>query len=345
MLPNAQNRVSFNCSESSPLDHNFSSHLRNVLKPGAQKEKLGERSRRQQARVLVIADEPDVSYRPSLENAGLEVVGVAGGPAALISLHRYRPQLVIASFEIKGLSINDLARTLAGTEDGLLPMIVVGSEPSTLERRQAAISAGAFDYFQIPAEVGLLVLRANQLVRVRQSFDRLRAEADIDHLTGLANRRRFRAALARELERWRRYGAPCALLLLDIDFMKSINDEYGHPFGDLVISHIANKLSQVSRDTDTAARLGGEEFALLLAGIDADKAELAARRLLGILSEESIEGVRNVTVSIGLAACPAHADSERSLYAASDAALYVAKNEGRNRVAVAPLLQQTLPGV
>ena len=280
----------------------------------------------------------------SLEAAGLEVVGVSGGAAALVSLHRFRPQLVIADSEVKGLSMTDLARTLVRAEDGLLPLVLVGSEISTVERRHAAMSAGTVDYFQIPAEIQLLALRAKQLVAVRQSIDRLRTEADIDHLTGLANRRRFRAGLAREVERWRRYGAPCALLLLDIDYMKSINDEHGHPFGDLVIRHVANTLSRVSRDTDTAARLGGEEFALLLAGIADDKAELAARRLLGILSSHAIEGVRNVTVSIGLAACPAHADSERSLYAASDAALYVAKNEGRNRVAVAPLLQK-LPGV
>lgn len=190
------------------------------------------------------------------------------------------------------------------------------------------------------AEVDLLALRTKQLIRIRQSIDRLRSEADIDPLTRLPNRRRFRAALVRELERWRRYGTPCALLLLDIDHMKGINDEFGHPFGDLVIRHIADKLTQVSRDTDTAARFGGEEFALLLAGIDGEKAEAAAQRLLRILSEEKIEGVGRVTVSIGLAACPAHATSERALYVASDAALYVAKNEGRNRVAVAPLRQE-----
>lgn len=295
--------------------------------------------------MLVIGDGTDVSYRWSLEAAGMEVVGVSGGAAALVSLHRFRPQLVIADSDVVGLSIIDLARTLVRAEDGLLPLVIVGSETSTVERRHEAISAGAVDYFQIPAEIQLLALRAKQLIAVRQSIDRLRAEADIDHLTGLANRRRFRTALVREVERWRRYGAPCALLLLDIDYMKSINDEHGHPFGDLVIRHVANTLTKVSRDTDTAARLGGEEFALLLAGIADDKAELAARRLLGILSGHAIEGVRKVTVSIGLAACPAHADSERSLYAASDVALYVAKNEGRNRVAIAPLLQQKLPGV
>lgn len=276
---------------------------------------------------------------------GLDIVGVSGGSAALVSLHRCRPHLVIAHAEVKGLSLVDLAKTIKGSDDGLLSLIIVGSEPPSLELRQAIILAGAFDYFQTPQEVELLGLRAKQLIGIRQSIDRLRSEADIDPLTGLANRRRFRTALAREVERFRRYGTPCALLLLDIDFMKSINDEHGHPFGDIVIRHIAQKLTQVSRDTDTAARLGGEEFALLLAGIDANKAKKAAERLLAILSGELIQGVRKVTVSIGLAGCPAHANSERTLYAASDAALYVAKNAGRNRVAVAPLLQRVLPGV
>jgi diguanylate cyclase (GGDEF)-like protein len=314
------------------------------LKPKAQEEKSDNRSRRAQGSVLLITEEQAVDSRALLEASGLNVVAVSAGAAALVSLHRHRPQLVIASSAIKGLSISDLARRLAQSEDGL-PLIVVGSEPSTSERRQAVISVGAFDYFQLPAEVELLVLRANQLTQLRQQIDRLRDDADIDHLTGLANRRRFRIALTREVERWRRYGAPCALLLLDIDYMKAINDTYGHPFGDVVIRQIANTISQVSRDTDTAARLGGEEFALLLAGIDSAKAELAARRLRSILSEQLIEGVGSVTVSIGLAGCPAHANSERKLYAASDAALYVAKNEGRNRVAVAPLLHQTLSDV
>jgi diguanylate cyclase (GGDEF)-like protein len=173
----------------------------------------------------------------------------------------------------------------------------------------------------------------------------LRSEADLDALTGLANRRRFRTALNREVERWRRYSVPCALLLLDIDYMKAINDRFGHPTGDLVIRHIANVLSGVSRDNDTAARLGGEEFALLLANISSEKGVQAAERLRAALAEQALEGVGAITVSIGVAGCPANATSDRALYAASDRALYVAKNEGRNRVAVAPLLQEKLPGV
>ena len=294
--------------------------------------------------MLLISDDSPVFYRDVLVAAGLEVVSESAGAAALISLRRSRPDIVIASTETRGLSPQEIARTLEQAQDGM-PLILVGAEPASTANRKAALSAGAFDYFQIPAEAELLALRAAQLVKLRQTMNHLRAEADVDHLTGLANRRRFRVALTREVERWRRYGVPCALLLLDIDHMKAINDEHGHPFGDLVIRHIANMLAQVSRDNDTAARLGGEEFALLLAGVDDAKAELAARRLLTFLATQPIEGVGKVTLSVGLAACPAHANSERALYAASDRALYVAKNEGRNRVAVAPLVQENLPGV
>jgi diguanylate cyclase (GGDEF)-like protein len=309
-----------------------------------QKEKAAEKGSRAQGRVLLITDEPEVPYLASLESVGLDVVDVSEGIAGLISLQRTRPHLVIASTGIKGISTTELARMLAQSQDGL-PMILVGDEPSTAARRQIALSAGAFDYFQIPQEVELLVMRARQLVTLKQTVDRLRAEAGLDHLTGLANRRRFRAALTDELERWRRYGAPCALLMLDVDYMKAINDKYGHPAGDAVLRHVASILSNASRNNDTAARVGGEEFAMLLTGINDVKAEAAARRLLEVLSEEPVDGVGNITVSIGLAACPAHANSERALYVASDKALYVAKNEGRNRVAVAPLLQEHLPGV
>jgi diguanylate cyclase (GGDEF)-like protein len=314
------------------------------MKAKAQKEKSGKTISRQRGRVLIVTDEPDSIDPGPLTNAGLEIVGVCRGAAAPVSLQRSRPHAVIASSGLAGISSGELATILGQMEDGI-PLVLVGAKAATLNRRQAAMSTGAFDYFQLPAEVDLLVLRVAQVVKVRQTMDRLRSEADLDHLTGLANRRRFRVALNRELERWRRHNTPCALLLVDIDHMKEINDRFGHPVGDVVIRHVATTISAVSRDNDTAARLGGEEFALLLENITEERATGAAERLRGILAEPSIPDVGRITVSIGVAACPAHATSERTIYAASDRALYIAKNEGRNRIAVAPLLQENLPGV
>lgn len=302
-------------------------------------EAKSDRARtRDQGRILLVTDDPATGvYSTALENAGFAVVGVAGGAAALVSLRRTRPNLIIADSNLKGIGAEDMARTMAQSQENV-PLLLIGSEASTLQRREGAMNAGAVDYFSLPGELPLLLLRVAQLVSLKQAMERLRAEADRDYLTGLMNRRRFRTALGNEVERWRRYKMPCSLLMVDIDHLKLVNDTYGHSAGDRVIRHTASALVELSRDNDTSARLGGEEFALLLAGTDDARAFAAAERLRHVVSSTPVEGVGIVTVSLGVASCPAHATSERALYAASDAALYRAKDEGRDRTGVAPLI-------
>lgn len=291
---------------------------------------------RDQGRVLLVTDDPRMSaYGVGLEERGFCVAGVSGGIKALVALQRTRPHVVVADSAIKGVSATELARMLSDAQEPV-PVILAGFDPATPERRGAAMAAGASDYFRLPEEFNLLAARAAQLISYRLTVDRLRAEADRDYLTGLANRRRFRKALEQEVERWRRYDIPCALLLLDIDHMKRINDTYGHPAGDRVIRAVAEVLAELSRDNDTAARLGGEEFALLLAGVGSDKALAAAERVRVAVAERPQEEVGGgVTVSIGVASCPGNARTERELFGTSDAALYRAKQEGRNRAVLA----------
>jgi diguanylate cyclase (GGDEF)-like protein len=309
-----------------------------------EKEPTTRPSDRARGRVLLIADDRETEFVDEISARGIDVFGVSNGTAAMVSLTRTRPHLVIAHSSTRGLRIRELAKLLAQSDDGI-PLVLTGSEPATVALRRAAMLEGAFDYFKLPDELELLIEKTEQLVLLRQKIDRLRADADLDSLTGLANRRRFRVALAREVERWRRYRIPCALLMLDIDHLKQVNDKFGHPVGDMVIRQIAQTLREVSRDNDTAARLGGEEFALLLAGVDLQRAVSAAERLRVALGGKRVEGVGSVTVSIGVAGCPENATSERMLYSASDGALYVSKNAGRDRVSVAPPLQEKLPGV
>ena len=310
----------------------------------AEKEPITKPSERARGRVLVIADDKQPDFSDIITARGIDVFGVSNGAAAMVSLTRTRPHVVVAHASTRGLRLKELAKMLAQSDDGI-PLILTGSEPSTVSLRHASIVEGAFDYFRVPEELELLIERTQQLVLLRQKMDRLRADADLDSLSGLANRRRFRVALAREVERWRRYKSPCALLMLDIDHLKAVNDKFGHPVGDMVIRQIAQTLKEVSRDNDTAARLGGEEFALLLAGVDLQRAIAAAERLRTVLGSKRVEGVGTVTVSIGVAGVPENATSERMLYSASDDALYVSKNAGRDRVSVAPPLQEKLPGV
>src|SRR5215204_1957186 len=291
---------------------------------------------RDQGRILLVTDDPQLSgYAAALEERGFVVAGVSGGAKALVALQRTRPHIVVADTGLKGISAAELTRMLSDPQTAV-PVVLAGLDPSTTEGRGAAMDAGASDYFQLPEEFRLLAARAGQLVAHRLTVDRLRAEADQDYLTGLANRRRFRKALGQEVERWRRYQVPCALLLLDIDHMKRVNDTYGHPAGDRVIRAVAEVLAELSRDNDTAARLGGEEFALLLAGVGSDKALAAAERVRAAVAERPMEEVGGgVTVSIGAASCPDNARTERELFGTSDAALYLAKQEGRNRAVLA----------
>jgi diguanylate cyclase (GGDEF)-like protein len=292
---------------------------------------------RDQGRVLLVTDAPSAIYQTALIESGFAVVGVADGIAAMVQLHSTRPHVVLIDTNLAGISAAELARKLAQAEERV-PFILIGAAAATAAQREHALQVGAYDYVQVPQELALLVVRTAQLVTLKQSIDLLRAEADRDYLTGLANRRRFRTALGNELERWRRYRTPCALLLVDIDHMKRINDAHGHSAGDVAIRHVAAALVSLSRDNDTAARLGGEEFALLLAGATEASAAKAAERLRQAVCSVAVEQAGSVTISIGIANCPAHAHNERALYAASDAALYRAKDAGRNCViSAAPL--------
>lgn len=163
-------------------------------------------------------------------------------------------------------------------------------------------------------------------------FEQLAQMASTDALTELANRRRFAEALRTELARSRREGSALALLLVDIDHLKRINDSHGHPAGDAAIRHVAAMLKRARRETDLAARLGGEEFALLLPGTDVAGAVTVAEALRHGLSTSPAAGAFPVTVSIGVATSPEDGVEEDELVHAADRRLYAAKDGGRNRV-------------
>jgi two-component system, cell cycle response regulator len=295
-----------------------------------QKERARDRGRI----LFVTGDTAMTGHAAALEAAGFFVGASEGGARALLALQRMRPHVVVLDSGLTGISAGELVRMLRDAREAV-PVVLVGREAASLQRRAEALEAGASDYFELPREERLLIARAGQLIRHRLEIDRLRSEADRDYLTGLANRRRFRRGLGQEVERWRRYKLPCALLLLDVDFLKKVNDTHGHPAGDRVIRFVASAITELSRDNNTAARLGGEEFALLLAGTDLPNAYAAAERLRESVASEPLDEIGQVTVSVGVAACPTSAQSERELFAAADAALYRAKHAGRNRSVVA----------
>jgi diguanylate cyclase (GGDEF)-like protein len=190
-------------------------------------------------------------------------------------------------------------------------------------------------------ELGELAAAFNTMAeRIEKDQAALAELATRDGLTGLLNRREFLRLLREELERSRRYGRSCTLLLLDIDRFKTVNDTWGHPAGDAVIRAVAGRVLNEMRPTDRAARYGGEEFTVLLPETGVQGAMIAAERIRGAMAATPVaissDQAVPVTVSIGVAAYPAGGADEQALVLSADKALYAAKQGGRGRVAAAP---------
>ncbi len=178
---------------------------------------------------------------------------------------------------------------------------------------------------------------AAEVERRQRLEDELRRLSLTDELTGLANRRAFLRQLRREIRRMRRHGDPLAVIAIDLDHFKAINDAHGHPAGDALLVGIASLFHDMTRrDIDLAARIGGEEFMLILPRTTQEQARITAERLRCELARRRwpIAGADlRITGSFGVIGFDAHGDP-RQLIAQADAALYRAKRAGRNRVVV-----------
>ena len=202
-------------------------------------------------------------------------------------------------------------------------------------RRRQAYEPEEFELFQRLAD---LLAGAVENQRLLETTRRM---AEVDGLTGACNRRHFGVLLAREAARAGATGLPVALVMVDVDHFKRVNDTYGHPAGDAALRHVVGLLVRRVRRSDVVARYGGEEFAVLLPGSDAPAAAQLAEGLRAdiagtpLMLEASGHSLR-MTASFGVAAIPTSAVDGRGLLDAADRALYRAKEGGRDRVVEAP---------
>ncbi len=214
------------------------------------------------------------------------------------------------------------------------PIVFLTAE--TAERVDiAAMNAGALDYL-VKGEITprLLERSLRYALKLGDTLEELRLLATHDQLTGLLNRRVFDRILADESERAVRFSRPLALILVDIDHFKRINDTHGHPVGDEVLQEVARRLVAGVRTVDRVTRYGGEEFALVVMETDLATALHTARRLCEAIERTPIltfeKLALSVTISAGVAVLPGDASTGATLVAAADKALYTAKGRGRN---------------
>jgi diguanylate cyclase (GGDEF)-like protein len=263
-------------------------------------------------------------------------------PALSAALDRHIWDLAIADFTMPQFS-GTAALRLVRERDGDLPFIFVSAtigEDAAVE----AMRNGAHDYIMKGNLKRLLPAVERELREASVRRDRRRVEQRLAHLayhdalTDLPNRTLLHDRLEQAARAARRDGTSLALLLIDLDDFKDINDTLGHHAGDLVLQHVASRVRATLRDTDTVARLGGDEFALVLPATDTHGAFLAARKVREEVERTCVIDERLLTVraSIGIACLPEHAGSAEIMLQRADVAMYVAKMEGSGVAVYSP---------
>lgn len=238
-----------------------------------------------------------------------------------------------------------------GTRDGLelireavaagcrTPIVFLTAESGETVDLQA-MNAGALDYL-VKGEINARSLERSlrYALKLADTLEALRRLATHDELTGLLNRREFERILSEEEDRARRFGRSLAMVLLDVDFFKQVNDSHGHAAGDEVLREVARRLARPLRSVDRVARYGGEEFAVMVAEADAAFAHEVAQRLVQTVRSEPVvlsDGTAlPITISAGSAETRGAAMKAATLIQSADKALYAAKAAGRDRAVAA----------
>ena len=296
-------------------------------------------------RILIVDDRPS-SYERIAAMLGEHAVEVEAEPAeALIRAAEGDYELIIVSLSLEnfdGLRLCSQLRSVDRTRH--IPILVI-ADPDSDARLARGLEIGVNDYLVRPLDKNEMLARVRTQIKKKRYAEGLRdnvqmsIEAAItDALTGLHNRRYMETHLNALVEQAASHGKPIAVLVLDIDFFKAINDTHGHDAGDDVLREFALRIRKSIRNIDLACRYGGEEFVIVMPETDMGVATMVAERLRRAVAGESFpvqQGMKllNVTLSIGLATLSDAGGDAAAILKRADQALYRAKRDGRNRVA------------
>ncbi|GAB2837380.1 hypothetical protein GCM10027277_00190 [Pseudoduganella ginsengisoli] len=309
------------------------------------------------AKILVVddcADNIDLMIE-ILRDAGYMNVSSTMLPEQVCELHRQHCyDLILLDLQMPELNGFQVMKGLKEIEqDGYLPVLALTAQPSF---KIAALEAGARDFISKPFDLLEVHKRIHNMLEVRLLYKELaqysKKQQELalhDPLTGLPNRRLLEDRIATTLQHAARHNRKAAVMYLDLDGFKPINDTHGHATGDEILKQVAQRLVNSSRKEDTVARVGGDEFVIVLAEVaNVASAQEPASKLIEVVSEPYKVGelTLNLSTSIGIALFPDHAQDVNQLIHMADLALYDAKRSGKNRHCVAqlPLAPDALDG-
>lgn len=297
---------------------------------------MGKRNR------ILIIDDSELIQRliaARVAELGVDIIEAEDGYTGIEMAEAHQPDLILLDIkmpEISGFEVCAKLKLNPATV-GIPVIFITGLDTSVDKVR--GFDLGAIDYVTKPFDPAELKARVRSALKVKNLMDMLASQAQLDGLTGLHNRRYFDQRLGQEIAASHRYNKPVALVLIDIDMFKEINDQHGHPKGDQVIKRFAEIIQSACRETDTPCRYGGDEFAIILPETEKAKAQVLADRLHEMICTDSeMQSYINaaVTPSIGAAcAMPGEEVDASGLLLKADQALYQSKEAGRNRVTIA----------
>jgi diguanylate cyclase (GGDEF)-like protein len=296
---------------------------------------------------ILIVDDRQADVRlleQTLRGAGYVAVTSTTDPRQVRALHlENRYDLILLDLQMPGMDGFQVMDGLKELEkDGYLPVLAVTAHPAHKVR---ALRGGAKDFVSKPFDLAEVLMRVHNMLEVRLLHDAARDHGKLlealalnDPLTGLANRRLLADRMSMAIVHARRNRTAMAVIYLDLDGFKQINDALGHGVGDAVLKTAAGRLVALVREEDTVARLGGDEFMVSLWHVTgADHAAGVGQRVIEALSSPlAIEGRSlNMTASAGVAIYPVHGEDAEALMKSADLALYEAKRAGKNACRVA----------
>jgi diguanylate cyclase (GGDEF)-like protein len=289
--------------------------------------------------LLIVDDDPNIHPLIDLHLEGV-VERILHADSARLGLQiarESRPDVVLLDIDMPQMDGYAVCRALKSDEDTQDSQILFLTAECEEHLIAKALDLGGADYVSKPFNVIVLQARVRSALRTKRLIDLLTKEARIDGLTGLPNRRVFEQTLARQCSEFRRQPENFAVAILDLDHFKAINDTFGHGVGDEVLRRVGKAIHDTQRAYELVCRIGGEEFAVLLRGVDAEGAVHAVDRILDAIRMVKVSARDqwvNVTASAGIANTSVGdtvVEATRVLKIA-DTALYSAKAGGRDRV-------------
>ena len=297
-------------------------------------------------KVLAIDDSELIHrlLRVRLQHEQIELHGSMVAVQGLKMARELQPDVILLDIEMEGMDGFEVLQALKSDVDLQdIPVIFI-SATASMEDRVRALDLGAVDFVAKPFEVVELKARVRSALRVQHLVKMLAQKAQVDGLTGLWNRTYFDRRLSQEVSESIRHRRPLTLVMCDVDGFKKLNDERGHPFGDMVLERLA-KILQSGRGSDIPCRYGGEEFGIILPNTSGSEALEVADRYRRAIEQETWPSAvgKVITASFGIADISVLPGTQGvdDLIAAADSALYKAKLNGRNRVEAANINQST----